>query len=107
MASRNEVLNTKIEISKIKAEYTDKISKAESEKLSAKSSQFDTEAQVTKLNNEVSNYTIRNSLQYITAPYDGFIQTALRGGIGQTFKEGEALVGIIPRKCRFSRRNIY
>ena len=96
LASRNEVLNTKIEISKIKAEYTDKISKAESEKLSAKSSQFDTEAQVTKLNNEVSNYTIRNSLQYITAPYDGFIQTALRGGIGQTFKEGEALVGIIP-----------
>ena len=97
LASRNEVINAKIEISKIKAEYVDKISKAESEKLSAKSSQFDTEAQVTKLDNAVSNYSIRNDLQYITAPYDGYIQTALRGGIGQTFKEGEELVGIIPK----------
>jgi multidrug resistance efflux pump len=96
LGSRNEVLNTKIEISTIKAEYVDKIQKAESEKFSAKSSQFDTEAQVSKLDNDVSNFTIRNSLLYITAPYDGYIQTALRGGIGQTFKEGEELVGIVP-----------
>jgi multidrug resistance efflux pump len=96
LASRNEVLNTKIEISKLKAEYADKISKAESEKFTALSSQFDTEAQVTKLDNEVSNYTIRNSLLYITAPYDGYINKAIRGGIGQTFKEGEGLVGIMP-----------
>ncbi|MEN8886016.1 MAG: biotin/lipoyl-binding protein [Winogradskyella sp.] len=96
LGSRNEVLNAKIEISRIKAEYADKISKAESEKFSAESSQFDTEAQVSKLNNQVSNYTIRNSLLYMTAPYDGFINKAIRGGIGQTFKEGEELVGIMP-----------
>ncbi|MDB9720385.1 HlyD family secretion protein [Winogradskyella sp.] len=96
LGSRNEVLNAKIEISRIKAEYADKISKAESEKFSAESSQFDTEAQVSKLNNQMSNYTIRNSLLYMTAPYDGFINKAIRGGIGQTFKEGEELVGIMP-----------
>jgi 3-phenylpropionate/cinnamic acid dioxygenase small subunit len=96
LGSRNEVINAKIEISKLKAEYLDKISKAESEKLTAQSSQFDTEAQVTKLDNQVSNYTIRNSLLYISAPYDGYINKAIRGGIGQTFKEGEGLVGIMP-----------
>ena len=96
LGSRNEVLNAKIEISKLKAEYSDKISKAESEKFTAQSSQFDTEAQVTKLDNQVSNYTIRNSLLYVSAPYDGYINKAIRGGIGQTFKEGEALVGIMP-----------
>lgn len=96
LGSRNEVINAKIEISKLKAEYLDKISKAESEKLTAQSSQFDTEAQVTKLDNQVSNYTIRNSLLYIKAPYDGYINKAIRGGIGQTFKEGEGLVGIMP-----------
>lgn len=96
LESKNEVLNSQIEIPKIKAEYTDKISKAESEKFSAQSSQLDTEAQVTKLNNQVSNYTIRNGLLFVTAPYDGYIQSALRGGIGETFKEGEELVGIIP-----------
>ncbi len=96
LGGRNEVINAKIEISKLKAEYLDKISKAESEKLTAQSSQFDTEAQVTKLDNQVSNYTIRNSLLYIKAPYDGYINKAIRGGIGQTFKEGEGLVGIMP-----------
>jgi multidrug resistance efflux pump len=96
LGSRNEVLNAKIQISTLKAEYSDKISKAESEKLTAQSGQFDTEAQVTKLDNEVSNYTIRNSLLYITAPYDGYINKVIRGGIGVTFKEGEGLVGIMP-----------
>ncbi|RNC83487.1 MAG: HlyD family efflux transporter periplasmic adaptor subunit [Winogradskyella sp.] len=96
LVSRNEVINAKLEISRIRAEYADKISKAESEKFSALSNQLDTEAQVQKLENQVSNYTIRNGLLYVTAPYDGFIQTVLRGGVGQTFKEGEELVGILP-----------
>ncbi|MDB4752872.1 HlyD family secretion protein, partial [Winogradskyella sp.] len=96
LASKNEVINSQVEISRVKAEYADKISKAESDKFSAQSSQFNSEAQVQKLENEVSNYTIRNSLMFMTAPYDGYIQTALRGGVGQTFKEGEELVGIIP-----------
>jgi adhesin transport system membrane fusion protein len=96
LASRNEVINAKIDISRINAEYADKISKAQSEKFSAQSSQFDSEAQVQKLQNEVSNYIIRNKLLHITAPYDGYINKALRGGVGQTFKEGEELVGIMP-----------
>ncbi|TCK68550.1 multidrug resistance efflux pump [Winogradskyella wandonensis] len=96
LVSKNEVINAKLDIARIQAEYADKISKAESEKFSALSSQASSEADVQKLENEVTNYTIRNGLMYVTAPYNGYIQTALRGGIGQTFKEGEELVGIIP-----------
>ena len=96
LASKNDVINAQVEISRINAEYADKISKAQSDKFTAQSSQFDTEAQVSKLDNEYSNYKIRSGLQYVTAPYDGYINKALRGGIGQTFKEGEALVGIMP-----------
>ncbi len=96
LVSKAEVTNAKLEINRVKQEFADKISKARSEKFSAKSSQFSSEAEVQKLENDVANYTIRNSLQYIIAPYDAFITTALRGGIGQTFKEGEELVGIIP-----------
>ena len=98
LASKNEVLNAQYEISRVNAEYSDKISKAQSDKFTAQSSQFDTEAQVTKLENEVVNYKLRNDLQYVTAPYDGYINKALRGGVGQTFKEGESLVGIMPAK---------
>ncbi len=98
LASKNDVINAQVEISRVSAEYSDKISKAQSDKFSAQSSQFDTEAQVNKLENEYSNYKMRNSLQYVTAPQDGYINKALRGGLGQTFKEGESLVGIMPVK---------
>lgn len=96
LGSKNEVLNAQVEISTVNASYADKISKAQSDRFTAESSQFDTEAQVSKLANDYSNYKIRNGLMFIQAPYDGYINKALRAGIGQTFKEGESLVGIMP-----------
>jgi len=96
LASRNEVINARVEISRVNATYADKISKAQSDKFTAQSSQFDTEAQVSKLDNQYSNYQMRNNLRFIKAPYDGYINKAIRAGVGQTFKEGEALVGIMP-----------
>ncbi|CAH8291239.1 multidrug resistance efflux pump [Mariniflexile fucanivorans] len=96
LATQNELINTQIELSRINAEYADKISKSESDKFTAQSGQFDTEAQVTKLENQYTNYKIRNSLLYVTAPINGYINKALRGGIGVNFKEGEELVGIMP-----------
>ena len=96
LASKNEVINARVEISSVSASYADKISKAESDKFTAQSSQFDTEAQVSKLDNEYSNYQMRDALRFIKAPYNGYINRAIRGGVGQTFKEGEALVGIMP-----------
>ena len=98
LASENEVLNARVEISRVSATYADKISKAQSDKYTAQSSQFDTEAQVSKLDNQYSNYQMRNNLLFIKAPYNGFINKAIRGGVGQTFKEGEALVGMMPSK---------
>jgi adhesin transport system membrane fusion protein len=97
LASKNEVLNARLERTRIGATFADKISKSESDMFTAKSSGFDAEAQVSKLENSNSNYKIRNSLLYITSPQNGFINKALKGGIGGTFKEGESLVGIMPQ----------
>lgn len=96
LASKNQVINAMVEINRVQAEYIDKISKAESDKFTAQSNQFDAEAQVTKLESDFTNYEIRNDMYYITAPQDGFINRAIKGGIGETFKEGEQLVGIMP-----------
>ncbi|PNQ73068.1 biotin attachment protein [Hanstruepera neustonica] len=96
LASINDVFNAEMEITRTNAEYSDKISKAESDKFTAQSNQFDAKAQVTKLENNYTNYKKRNDLLYVTAPQNGFINKALRGGIGVTFKEGEELVGIMP-----------
>ncbi|WP_338733658.1 HlyD family secretion protein [Mangrovimonas cancribranchiae] len=96
LSAKNEVINSNLNISTIKATYGDKLSKAQSDLYTAQSSALDTEAQVSKLENSLANYVKRNSLQYITAPQDGYINKAIKSGIGETFKEGEPLVGIMP-----------
>jgi multidrug resistance efflux pump len=96
LASKNEVINASVEISRIGASYAEKISKANSDKFTAQSNRFDAEGQVTKLENTKSNYEIRNAMYYIRAPQSGFINKALKAGIGETFKEGEKLVAIMP-----------
>ena len=98
LASQNEVINARLELSRTNAAFTDKISKTQSDMFTAKSSGFDTQAQVTKLENTYSNYKKRNSLLYVTAPQNGFINKVLTGGIGVTIKEGAELVGIMPSK---------
>ena len=96
IASKNEVLNARMELSRIQAEYSEKTAKANSDRQTAISTQFDTEAQVNKLKNQYNNYKIRNGLYYITAPQDGYINRALQTGIGETLKEGTSIVSIMP-----------
>ncbi|WP_194851286.1 HlyD family secretion protein [Nonlabens antarcticus] len=96
LQSRNEILNAQIEISRIGQEYAEKIAKTQSDRYSAESAQLDVEAQVSKLESDRSNYKIRSGMLFVTAPQDGFINQAIKSGIGETFKEGEALVNIMP-----------
>lgn len=96
LAAQNEVLNWEMELGRIKAEYNDKISKVRSDRFSAQSGQLETKAQVAKLENDFSNYTIRSAMQYVLAPQDGYINKAVKGGLGETFKEGDGLVRIMP-----------
>lgn len=96
IASQNEVLNATMEINRITAEYGEKSAKASSDKQTALSTKFDTEAQVNKLKNQYTNYQIRNGLYYITAPQDGYVNRALQSGIGETIKEGTSIVSIMP-----------
>jgi multidrug efflux pump subunit AcrA (membrane-fusion protein) len=96
LVAKNEVINAKVEINRVRAEYAEKISKAQSDKFTAESNGFDAEAQVTKLESDFTSYEIRNDMYYIKAPQNGYINKAIIGGIGETFKEGQRLVGIMP-----------
>lgn len=96
LSSRNELINAKIEISSVKNDYKDKLAKANSERYSALSSQYNSEAEVTKLENQLSNYTVRQGYYYITAPQNGYITKAITTGLGETVKEGSPIVSIMP-----------
>jgi len=98
LTSKNKVINSMVEISRTSASFADKIAKAQSDRSTAESNQFNAEAQVNKLNTQSANYQLRNNMYYIKAPQSGYINKAIKAGIGETFKEGEQLVGIMPSK---------
>lgn len=98
LTSANEVINARIELTTIEAEFRDKISKAESEKYTALSSLYDSEAIVTKMQNQYMNYSVRSGFYYITAPLDGYITKAIQSGIGETVKDGAEIISIMPAK---------
>lgn len=98
LTSKNEFINAKVEINRIMAEYAEKVSKAKSDQYTAMSNQYDTEAQVSKLENQYANYSIRNGMYYIKAPQSGYINRALQSGIGETIKEGTPIATIMPSK---------
>lgn len=94
--SKNQALNIALERLEVETSYMDKISKAQSELYTAKSNFYNAKEKGSKLSNTYSNYARRSDLMYITAPQDGYINKTIKGGIGETFKEGEKLLGIMP-----------
>jgi len=98
LTSKNEVINAEVELTSIQAQYRDEVAKAESDKYTAMSNMYDAEAVVTKLQNQYMNYSMRTGMYYITAPQDGYITKAILSGIGETIKEGEQIVSIMPAK---------
>ncbi len=96
--SVNELINAKVEINRLLAEYAEKVSKVKSDQYTALSNQYDTKAQVNKLENQYVNYNIRNGMYYIKAGQSGYINRALQSGIGELIKEGTAIASIMPSK---------
>ncbi|MBX2914145.1 MAG: HlyD family efflux transporter periplasmic adaptor subunit [Cyclobacteriaceae bacterium] len=89
--------NAQIEIERLQAEYLDKINKAESDLNNTLAEQFDTQAELAKLRNELVNMEIRSQQYFIRAPQDGFVVKAARAGIGETLKEGDPVCTIMPQ----------
>lgn len=95
--SKTDLINAEIELSSIKQEYNEKLMKSESEKFSALSMLFDAEGSLSKMQNQLSNYSIRNSFYYVTAPQDGYITKSFVQGVGEIVKEGASLLSIVPK----------
>jgi multidrug resistance efflux pump len=96
LSTRNELINARVELTSISAQYRDEISKAESNKYTALSDMYDAEAVVTKLQNQYMNYSVRTGLYYVLAPQNGYITKAIQSGLGETIKEGDAIISIMP-----------
>ena len=96
LQSKAELINTSVNLTAIEAEYQDKISKAQSDLSATIADLYDTQGSLAKMENEYANMRIRNDQYQIIAPQTGYLVRALKAGIGETIKEGEAVATIMP-----------
>ena len=96
LATQNELLNAQIELNAVEAEYMEKISKAQSDLNTTLADLYDGQGSYSKLQNEYANMRIRSDQYEIIAPQDGYMVRALKSGIGETIKEGEGVVTVMP-----------
>lgn len=96
LATQNELINAQIELNAVEADYLEKISKAESDLNNTLADLYESTGSYSKLRNEYANMRIRNDQYSIIAPQDGYVVKALKTGIGETIKEGEGVVTVMP-----------
>jgi multidrug resistance efflux pump len=96
LSAQNEYINAKISFNNIENEFGDKLAKSASDKYAALSDQFDAEEKLAVLENKLSNILIRSTFNYITAPQSGRIATIYIKGLGETVKEQQDIVVIVP-----------
>ncbi|MBK7887851.1 MAG: HlyD family efflux transporter periplasmic adaptor subunit [Bacteroidetes bacterium] len=100
--TKQELINIRLEQNSAEQEYTEKINKAEGEKFQNLSQIASTQGEVAKLENQLSNYTIRNGMYIVTAPQDGQIVQANKSGIGEILKDGETIAMIVPKRVDYA-----
>lgn len=100
--TRQEVLNTQLEINGVQQDNAEKINKIQSDVMSNMSQIATSQGDVSKLKNQYSNYQNRAKLYYIIAPQDGQVVQAKRSGIGEIIKDGETLVEIVPTQLDYA-----
>lgn len=96
ISTKNELLNSEIDLNGVQQEYAEKLMKTESDKYSTISMLYDAEGSLTKLQNQLSNYSLRSKYYYVLAPQDGYINNLMMKGIGEIIKEGGVLCNIVP-----------
>lgn len=94
--NRQELQNYRIDIPATVNEYANKVAKAQSDRFSTLSEQYDAVASVQKLEVTRENYARRQSFYYITAPQDGYVVKAIKPGIGEIVKESDDIVTLQP-----------
>jgi multidrug efflux pump subunit AcrA (membrane-fusion protein) len=100
--TQQEVINVRIEQNSVEQDYTEKISKAEGDRFQSMSQIAGGEGDVAKLQNQVSNYRIRNGMYIILAPQDGQIVQAKKSGLGEIIKDGELITVIVPNRLDYA-----
>ncbi len=95
--ARQELINARIELNSLQAEYQEKIAKANSDRSSALSSLAEGESELSKLRNKFASVEIRQGNYIVRAPQSGYVVRAMKAGIGENIKDGETIATLQPQ----------
>ncbi|SDK31162.1 Multidrug resistance efflux pump [Catalinimonas alkaloidigena] len=96
LETRQELINARLQLTSLQAEYRDKISKTVAERAAKEVYLAGAQAEYSKLRNYYANLEIRRDQYFVTAPQTGYVVRALKTGVGETLKEGDPVVTIMP-----------
>ena len=94
--TKQEIENNQVEQNSAIQEYMEKMQMAEGERLSSLSEANTSLADAAKLDNQATNYQMRNKMYVITAPQDGQVVQVKKSGIGEIIKDGESIGTVVP-----------
>lgn len=94
--SQADLAIAQTDLAAIQANYAEKISKATTDLQATLADINETKGSIAKLKNEYSNVEVRRGQYHLIAPQDGYVVKALKEGLGETIKEGEAVASIMP-----------
>lgn len=94
--TRQEVITVNIEQNATVQDYTEKLSKIQGERFTSMGQIESSSGEIAKLENQMSNYKIRQGLYYVLASQDGQIVQLTKSGIGEILKDGESIGSIVP-----------
>ena len=96
LESQQELAVAQLDFRNVVNEYTNKIAKAQSDRFSTLSDRFGAEGDLNKMQIQAENYEKRQEFYYIIAPQDCYITQVVKPGIGETVKEGDPIVTMMP-----------
>ena len=94
--SRQELINARLDLGTIEADFQEKVAKAQSDRSSAVSYRAEADGEIAKLRNKISSVDVRRGLYVVRAPQDGYVVQPAKAGIGETIKEGEPIATLQP-----------
>jgi adhesin transport system membrane fusion protein len=95
LGTKNEKQAAEFELSNTIQEFNEKLMKADSDKFSTMSLLYESEGALTKLQNQLTSYSMRNDYYYILAPQSGYISNLAVRGVGEIVKEGGIICDIV------------
>jgi multidrug efflux pump subunit AcrA (membrane-fusion protein) len=100
--TQQELITVNLEQNATVQDYTEKLSKIQGERFQSMGQIESSTGDIVKLENQMTNYKIRQGLYHVIASQDGQVVQLNKAGIGEILKDGESIGSIVPAHVNYA-----